>query len=204
MSRAAVLILSVPLLVVAAPAVKPKAVYYHPTRVGDTRVYEFTNGDEKYEATEEITKVVEKDGVLQVTGSWRRDGVAGAVNTVEVSERGVSGIEGKNINHSLRLPAKEGETWSHEVTGVLRNLPAGMVGRVAPPKLTFVTGKEEEVTVPAGKFRAIRVSMEIFSNKEVQGTMTYWHAPGVGLVKMVTTGGKGERTQVLKSFKPAK
>jgi hypothetical protein len=201
MSRAVAVVLLVPLLAIAAPAVKPKAVYYHPTRVGDTRVYEFTNGDEKYEATEEITKVTDKDGVLQVICSWTRDGMAGAVNTVEVSERGVSepsmGVGVAPVRQALRLPAKEGESWSYELT---KKLPA----RVTPPKLTFVTGKEEEVTVPAGKFRAIRVSVEMFSNGEVQGTMTYWHTPGVGLVKMTTTGGKGERTQILKSFKPGR
>ena len=69
MSRAAVLLLSVPLFAVAAPAVKGKAVYYHPTKVGDTLIYEGTDKDAAYRKTIEVTKVDTKDGTQHITGT---------------------------------------------------------------------------------------------------------------------------------------
>ena len=71
-------------------------------------------------------------------------------------------------------------------------------------KFKYTTGKEEEVEVPAGKFKAIRVEMENVINGAVFRT-TYWHAPGAGMVKIVSHDHKrGDRVQVLKSFTPGK
>lgn len=46
----------------------------------------------------------------------------------------------------------------------------------------------EEVTVPAGKFRAMKVVIEIASGA-IPKTKTNWYADGVGLVKSVTEAG---------------
>jgi hypothetical protein len=75
----------------------------------------------------------------------------------------------------LKLPAKEGETWefASKDKGDLT-----LTDR-------YTTGKEEEIEVPAGKFKAIRVDMETVSNGRTAVRMTYWHAPGVGVVKEV-------------------
>jgi hypothetical protein len=45
----------------------------------------------------------------------------------------------------------------------------------------------EEVTVPAGKFRAMKVVSEI-SGAATPMTKTCWYADGVGLVKSTTVG----------------
>ncbi|HVF72531.1 MAG TPA: hypothetical protein VM940_13065 [Chthoniobacterales bacterium] len=47
----------------------------------------------------------------------------------------------------------------------------------------------EEVKVPAGKFRAIKVVTEITGGGAAK-TRTNWYAPGVGLVKSTTVGGQ--------------
>ena len=57
--------------------------------------------------------------------------------------------------------------------------------------------KEEEVEVPAGKFRAVRVEMEAG-----ESTTTLWFAPQVGLIKMAGAG--TDQVTVLKEFKPGK
>jgi hypothetical protein len=190
----------------AAPAVKGKAVFYHPTRVGDTRVYETTSaatgtGDH----TEAVTKVEVRDGMFVVTVN-RTTGVKGGVDAVfEVSERGVTRTSsGPRSSPTpvplIRLPAKEGATWSYTLEP-----PPGVAAPAAGiPKATYTVGREEDVEVPAGRFRAIRVEMETALDGERRAAATQWHAPGVGVVKSVTKLGPNERTMVLKSFTPGK
>ena len=71
-------------------------------------------------------------------------------------------------------------------------------------KGTFTTAGLEEVEVPAGKFKALRVELEV---KEQSGRavaapqrVRYWFAAGVGLVKMEVVGMKEPNTRLLKSF----
>jgi hypothetical protein len=64
-------------------------------------------------------------------------------------------------------------------------------------KFTYTVSKVEEVEVPAGKFKAIRVEEK---TDALLMSATRWFAPGVGLVKMVTISGKNEQIQVLKSY----
>ncbi|HSP45665.1 MAG TPA: hypothetical protein VLO30_06705 [Chthoniobacterales bacterium] len=46
----------------------------------------------------------------------------------------------------------------------------------------------EDVTVAAGKFRAVKVTSEL-TGGAIPMTKTFWYAPGVGLVKSTTEGG---------------
>jgi hypothetical protein len=57
----------------------------------------------------------------------------------------------------------------------------------------------EEVLVPAGKYRAIRVEYRGAKDGKEE-TATFWYAAEVGLVKMVCAGA----VQELKSFTPGK
>src|SRR5262249_18740166 len=95
----------------------------------------------------------------------------------------------------LRLPATPGDTWDEELPVRTKD---------GPLKMKYTTGKEEDVEVPAGKFRAVRV--EAVSQVASSPTqITYWFAAGVGSVKIVykDTGPKGgERVTVRKSFEP--
>ena len=186
---------------VAAPAVKGKAVFYHPTKVGDTRVYETTsNNVGLQEHTEEVTKVETKDGTFQVIVKRSNAGPAGADSTFEVSEKGVTRLKlgtRETLTPLLRLPAKEGDTWTSQPQP-----PAGAAPINA--KQIYTIGKEEDVEVPAGKFKAIRVETESFVEDEKRASASAWYAPGVGLVKSVTRLGTNERTMVLKSFNPGK
>ena len=94
----------------------------------------------------------------------------------------------------LKLPAKPGDKWEWE------QVAPGGTGVVTT---VFTVGKPEQVEVPAGKFEAIPVE----HGTDLRGRTvkaTTWHAPGVGVVKMVTYSGASERTQVLKSIRPGK
>ncbi len=65
----------------------------------------------------------------------------------------------------------------------------------------------EQVTVPAGKFRAMKVVTEVTGGSAAK-TVTNWYAEGVGLVKSTTDGGQikygSELTDYSFKKKPAK
>jgi hypothetical protein len=72
-------------------------------------------------------------------------------------------------------------------------------------QVKFTVGGEEEVEVPAGKFKAIRIRQEsTLKNRSVSRVIDWW-APGRGTVKSRQIYDDGtEVVRVLKSFKPAK
>jgi hypothetical protein len=84
--------------------------------------------------------------------------------------------------------------------------PGAAGGRI---RLAHPAGRgvgEEELEVPAGKFRCIRIESEFVFNG-ASYTRTRWRAPRCGMVKEVVVGKDGERTvylrtTVLKSFAP--
>jgi hypothetical protein len=184
----------------AAPTLKePKQALYFPTTEGVRRVYEIRVGDTATEVTEVVTKVEKKDGVFRVSIGSDRGGEVKPMNTVEVSAKGVFRVAVGNRELPaptplLKLPAKRGDTWEWTQEGP---------GATGPVTTVFTVGEEIEIEVPAGKFNATPVEA-VTHVKDQAIKATYWYAPGVGVVKMVTYSGPSERTQVLKSFTPNK
>ncbi len=176
----------------AAPTLKPKDDYYHPTKVGDTRVYETRSGEKVLEVvTVIVTKVETTDDRFQVEVSTERELAAQKFitrHTVEVSPKGVVRIvvEGELPNPMtlLKLPTKVGDSWN---------------GPNMRPTYTVVK-VDEMVEVPAGKFRAIKIEFAMGTDPKT----TVWHAPCVGVVKTMINLGGTERSQVLKAFTPGK
>jgi hypothetical protein len=190
------LLLAAPLFAAPAPKGKGPALYFN-TRVGDTLVYEQTVGGKVTEMTTVVDSVEEKDGVLTVT--IKRKGVTDSTEKVQVTQAGVTILPTEGQGYSvpipmLKLPAKKGDQWE---------VPGGK-----DSKVEFRLGYmgEEEVEVPAGKFKAHRVSMKIVPAgvKEFGMTVSFWFAPGIGPVKMIGEGPSPEIVQVLKSFTPGK
>jgi hypothetical protein len=178
----------------SAPALKGKSDLYYPIKVGDKLVYEFTReGEASIERTITITASEEKEGEWIVTTEHFPAEVSNG--KLRISKKGVFQIEmtGTVLEPPvpvLQLPAKVGDTW--EVIGI----------KSIPTHTNKVMG-EEEVNVPAGKYKAIRIDTTIpLDPKPI--TFSYWHAPGVGVVKFASTSGQKEYTQVLKSFTPGK
>jgi hypothetical protein len=184
----------------AAPAPKaPKAEPYFPTAKGATKVFQTTLGDEVAEVTETVTAVDQKDGTVRVTVSRNVNTDPAGQSVTEVSEKGLSLLSTDGDTYPvpaplLRLSARAGETWTWE-----REKPGGGTA----VRTTYTARGEEDVEVPAGKFRAIRIDSQLEIKSRVL-TSSHWYAPGVGLVKMVSTSGGVDRTQALKSFTPGK
>lgn len=181
-------------VVLAAPVPKAKTSdLYYPTVEGTKKVMQTKTGNQTTETTETVTKVVEKDGKYTVTTSRDMFGRT-LTNDVEVSEKGVfrPASSGENAESSplFKLPAKEGDTWTSEQKGP---------GNGNNTRITYTVGKEEEVEVPAGRFKAIPVIMEVsLLGRALKNTT--WHAPGVGVVKIVSENNGTERVQELKEF----
>jgi hypothetical protein len=171
------------LAVPAAPAPRPKPLYVA-TQVGTRLVYE--DGDGKEEAWV-VARVEQKGGATVVTLDRVDQGKEQCPRDVlEASPQWLSRVGPapellKTPVRWLKLPFKPGERWK-----VYEWHNARSVG-------------EEEVTVGAGTFKALRVEVTIEDNEAAR--YDFWYAPGVGEVKRVA-GGKVQRT--LKSFTPAK
>jgi hypothetical protein len=160
-------------------------------------VLQSTQNGKSDEITEWVTAIETKGGMTIV--SFTREEGGPTMYQYGASAEGMFRVSSANVIYDppyrlLKLPAQEGETWEVESPATPGN-PAR--------KFKYTTGKEEEIEVPAGKFKAIRVEME----NEINGTVlrtTYWHAPGAGMVKIVSHDQRGERVQVLKSVVPGK
>lgn len=191
MKNAAALLLMLATIAGAAPRKEaPKERLYLPTTVGDKFVYDVSIGDQKTEVVELVTEVVKKDGMTIVTFS--RDGPKEFSYRLACSTDGIFRVSSGSTVYDkpyrlLQLPLREGESWEPE------------------DSVKFTTGREEDIEVPAGKFRAIRVECEYMGqNGRVNGT-TFWFSPGMAVIKTVTKASVATgRVQVLKSFTPGR
>ncbi|VTR93271.1 Uncharacterized protein OS=Pirellula staleyi (strain ATCC 27377 / DSM 6068 / ICPB 4128) GN=Psta_2333 PE=4 SV=1: DUF3108 [Gemmata massiliana] len=183
----------------AAPVPKhlmPKEPLYYSVQKGTRWVYTDNGTDCEYEATD--VKPLARDG-WTVTVECVRNGAKSPDQKLEVSPRGLVLIESRGISAEnplclLQRPTEPNAEWSYR-----RYNPGTTYDRGT----MTVTGTED-VKVPAGAFRAVRVVHEVTvmrGDKPVhQLRVTSWYAPDVGLVKATGEGYKLE----LKSFTPGK
>ncbi len=186
-----------PLLAVAAPvpkSVKAPATYMS-TTVGAKWVFEARSGKSVIESTEEVTAVVEKDGVSAVTvrrsvKHFHRSDVVYVSGSGLLARRKVRAEPAAVFDPGRKV----GDTWL--VEGFDEWLSCDTTSY-------FTMGAEEEITVPAGTFRAIPVTEEVYSKGKRRCKITNWYAPGVGKVK-VEDEDPSSFTQILKEFTPGK
>jgi hypothetical protein len=167
----------------AAPAPKSADPTWLPIKEGDTRVYEVRDGDRVLTTyTDVVTKLEKKDADLHVTIRRQSPAADPFVTTIAVTGGGLLrvAINGQKLETPsllLKTPPKVGAKWD---VGAAR----------------YEVTQEEDVEVPAGKFKAARVKL-------IDGAeSTLWFAPNVGVIKMAST--QGPVVQVLKEFKPGK
>src|SRR5262249_30872459 len=158
----------------------PKAPpVYFPTIVGTKWVYE----QKEYTMTLVISKVeAVEGGAIVCVESVSEGGKTTPIHKVLVSESGLAMTEevGEAYTphfHLLSLPHQPALRWqstAKRVTAAGFDLTLGG---------TMTDRGEEEVQVPAGKFRALRVDADVSINGVARGGMSRWFAPGVGIVK---------------------
>jgi hypothetical protein len=195
-------------LVSAAVAKKPKppkpAGDYFPLRVGDSWTYRNT------EEGGYTLKVVSEEPPAGGTSRFVVELSSGVkiLNTF-------SKTDGWVLFHAERYPEHEGLEAKYEPPKqYLPNpLAVGLKwewSRTDPAQVQrgekSTVAAVEEVTVPAGKFRAMKV-VSIVTGASIPMTRTNWYAEGVGLVKSTTEGGQIKYGSELTDYsfkKPAK
>jgi hypothetical protein len=183
-------------LVLVMPASQAAAQDYMPLKVGNKWTYKVEFSGQNLNITQKVTKI-EKKGDVDVA-SIESD-VMG-MNIVEQTSSSAKGVFRYSFNgipvdppiQALKLPFKKGETWEAEVNIMGQKL-----------KATMKAEGEEEVTVPAGKHKAILVSMEM----DVMGQAVKaksWFADKVGIVKQTFELGGVAGTSELEKVELAK
>lgn len=171
----------------AAPVPKhlmPKdAELLFPTKVGARHV-SIWDGKDLVEEVSKVTPVA--DGYEVETETVSDNGARSHTQTVVVSKHGTlwTHYVGKKLDPAcwaVKLPHGEGNSWKANWGGNQR---------------TLSTAGWEEVEVPAGKFRAIRVDHD--ENGDGTADSSMWYAPGIGCVTWYCTKSKVGRP--LKAF----
>jgi hypothetical protein len=170
---------------------------YFPTTVGDRWVIEMQYKTHTVEYTEVVTGVDKKDGGLVVSVGREVDGKLGSYSSdVRVTDKGLFRITLLGTVYDepyciLKLPLKPGESWTTQVKSD---------GQVTST-FKYKAIEEETVEVPAGKFKAFRIEVDIDSRGQPAKSVI-WYNARVGAVKMEHEAGDSSYTRVLKSFKP--
>ena len=187
----AVIVLASLALGYGASAKKPKpakhAVDYFPLRVGDSWTYR------NNEAGGYTLKVVSEEPLAGNPSRFVVELLSGVKIIYTFSK-----VEGWVLFHSENYPEHEGlqATYDPPKQYLPDPLVVGREWRWSGKDPTQVEHQEssrvvgvEEVTVPAGKFRAMKVVTEMTGGGAAK-TRTDWYADGVGLVKSNTDGGQ--------------
>jgi hypothetical protein len=178
---------------------------YYPLGEGYTWTYDAKRGEKTEEVVKRISKK-EKVGDLECFVVEDR-GMGGHFRTLYLRpEKDGLWVQKmrKDIEKPwplLKFPIKKGDTWVHEL-----HVTDG--GDSATIEMTVED--EEEVTVPAGKYKAWRVRMKGKEEKEngAEILLTMWFAADVGEVKRTVKMTKGDRVEEgsaeLKKFEKGK
>jgi len=168
------LLLAVAAPLAAAPVPKDfqRPVNYHPMAVGDKREFASPTNPDAVTQVREVTAVAVVDGAKHYTQV-----LTGGQTSVLKAEKGVVYMaeqNGQKMDPPYKVVApdmKEGDTWECKD-------PTGM---------TRTVGKAEKITVPAGTFTAVPVTIR--SVRPGGGSdVVSWYADGVGLVRQDTGG----------------
>lgn len=205
MIRAAALVLIVLAAIVPAPAapvprhLMKEPTVYHATEVGAKWVYTVSDDADPRgrEVVEVVMSVLEpRDGSgakfvevgTLVEGKPQSVGYRVAVSAGGLAEGKFEGPE-KFVRRTttLRVPDTLGSRWEEKIEGR------------GECKAVHTFRGAEEVTVPAGKFTALRVDTQYQFAHATWYKWHRWYAPGVGLVKAEQDRGA---KKVLKSFSP--
>jgi hypothetical protein len=145
------------------------------------------------EETSEVT-AVEHGALVVTTKKKTKRGRELPPAKTKLSDAGIFLIEESGHRYDPPIcvqpkAIKEKDTWKWEKPGIV--------------KWSFTAGPEEEVEVPAGKFKALRIDGE----GESEGKLVkcnHWVLPGYPTIKTVLWIGKDKTVEILKSFTPGK
>jgi len=166
---------------VTAQRAKPRKPDYFPLRVGDSWKYRSTTNNSEY-----TTKVVGAEKQTDGTMTYALETLAG----IKI-HRWYSKTDGWVLLHREAYPEHEALQVKHEpakqvlkdplAKGVRWNWSGFGITSAEMGESNQVTGPEA-VTVPAGRFRTMKIVSKVSEGASVK-TVTYWYADGIGLNK---------------------
>jgi hypothetical protein len=174
-----------------------KSPDYFPLKAGTKWVFQVDQGGKKLKFSNQIAKVESTDGkslaLLETTVNGEvTETVHLAATDKGIFRHRINGIELTPPVCFLKYPLKKDDTWETEST--IGNEPLKIKGKVFDA---------EDVTVPAGKYKAFRVELET-SAAGMRATTTFWFAPDVGVVKQSAENGGKTITAELEKFEAVK
>jgi hypothetical protein len=166
------------LALLAAPGFAPageKPADYLPLKKGNKWHFKMEVMGQKIDVVQEVSKIENVDGKPVAEVETQINGQKMATEQLSSTDKGVfrHSFNNERVSppvHILKLPASKGDKWDSEFELMGQKIKAACA-------LDF-----DEVTVPAGKYKATTVNVET----EVQGVRIhtkYWFAPNVGIVK---------------------
>ena len=172
------------------PRARLEATPYYPLEVGNTWVYS-DPGHKR--VMREWPGAEEVNGVQCALVQTLRDGGLIEENDLSVTSDGVYIVvaDGQKLPapmRMLKLPPRSGATWH-----VIFNKEGKHTRDV------YLMG-QEDVTVPAGKYRAVTLQRETREGATVLLNSTYWFARGVGIVKQLFKSGDSTTSYELERF----
>jgi hypothetical protein len=174
---------------------------YYPLKAGNKWTYQIESDSVAKGSANlinQIAKIEKIDGVYLARLETIAKGKVAATEHLNVTEKGIfrnryNGTEVSPPICILKFPIKKGSTWKTE-------------SKVGDEKLSVsCKSDEDEIEVPAGKFKTVKVVMDA----EVAGagilvSTTYWFAQGVGIVKQHVNINSMQFTILLEKYEEAK
>jgi hypothetical protein len=190
-----------PLVVLVSAAVASadgeKMPDYFPLKEGTKRHYRVNANGQPGQLTTHVVKIEKSDGQELARMETVAPGSAMLTEHLSSSPKGVfrhrsNGVEAAPPVCVLKYPVKKGESWETDYKAGSQTI-----------KMTSRVTGEEEVEVPAGKYKAITVEA-VADVAGMKTTTTYWFAADVGIVKQVASIGGFMVTLELEKFEPGK
>lgn len=165
--------------------------------VGDLTVIVDAADEDGQKVFTQRSQLIDRSGGMQITQSIVRKFVCDGGGTVRIlSEKTESNVAGQQSavefdyrENSVMMTdpqslARKGTTWTHTFRTVFHNQGQPPSRSDLPTVISFEVAGSEDVTIPTGTFKAIKVIRKIGEN----GTIDHY-AAGLGLVKRQDTGG---------------
>jgi hypothetical protein len=181
-----------------APPAQKKLPDYYPLKPGTRWTYDLDPGDgRKIRVANQIARIEIIDGKSMARLETVINGRVAVTQHLIGNHEGVFRCRLGEADVSppiciLKYPFKEGETWKAEP----------MIGR-DQSKLSFKSGRHEEVMSTAAKYQAISVGCEINVEGGLVNTMS-WYAADIGMVKDTRAFGDKTITMNLVTFEAGK
>lgn len=165
---------------------------YYPLQVGNKWEYRVDVAGTSAKAVSTILKKETIDGVELARLEATVNGSPVATELLRATDKGV--FRYRNNDKAieppiclLKYPVRAGEKWDGEIT----------VGKEKGKY--FCDTREENVEVPAGKFKAIKVTINLEAKMQKVST-SYWFVKDIGFVKQTVEAGDLNITMELEKF----